>query len=187
MNEVWTVMHDNDEQIQETIHSDYKPEYFTLNARVYPQTVLPNNDASLPSQPVSSLVQCNGGERVLLRLANLGYQQHSMQLPGIRMKVVGEDAAMLRSPAGADLSYWANTLYMGPGESRDVIFTPPAFNAARPSDSDANGPYNVYWFKNRSAWKLSNNGAPGLGGMMTQVRVYQNPLPAQTVPNQTYA
>ena len=187
LNEIWTLMHDNDEQIQETIHSDYDPDYFTLNGRVYPQTVLQSNDPSLPSQPVSSLVQCNAGDRVLLRLANLGYQQHSMQLPGIKLKVVGEDAALLKSPLGADLSYWTNTLYMGPGEARDVIFTPPAYNAARAGATDGRGPYNVYFFKSQSAWKLSNNGAPGPGGMMTEVRVYLNPLPAQTVPNQTYA
>ena len=50
----------------------------------------------------------------------------------------------------------------------------------------ARGNYNVYYFKNRDWRKLSNNGAPGPGGMMTEVRVYQNPLPAQTVVSQTY-
>jgi FtsP/CotA-like multicopper oxidase with cupredoxin domain len=154
-------------------------------------------EATLPGQPISSLVQCNGpgasryapatGDIVLLRLANLGYQQHAMQLPGIPMKVVGEDATLLRSPSGADLSYTTNTLYIGPGEARDVLFTAPAYNAARGVLADAFGNYNRYFFKNRSAWKLSNNGAPGLGGMATEVRVYQNTLPAQTAPNQTYA
>jgi hypothetical protein len=103
------------------------------------------------------------------------------------MKVVGEDATLLRSPSGADLTYETNTLYIGPGEARDVIFNAPAYDASRRSASDTLGPYNVYYFKNRSAWKLSNNGAPGLGGMMTEVRVYQNPLPAQLAPNETYA
>ena len=40
LNEIWTEMHDNDENIQETIHTDYNPDYFTLNGRVYPQTML---------------------------------------------------------------------------------------------------------------------------------------------------
>jgi hypothetical protein len=45
----------------------------------------------------------------------------------------------------------------------------------------------VYQFKNRDWRRLSNFGAPpGPGGMMTEVRVYQNPLPAQTVVSQTY-
>jgi FtsP/CotA-like multicopper oxidase with cupredoxin domain len=189
INEIWTTLHDNDFLIQETVHTDYKPNYFTLNGRVYPQTVLPSNDPSLPSQPISSLVQCKPNDRVLLRLANLGYQQHAMQLPGIPMKVVGEDATLLKSQGGADLSYWANTLYMGPGEARDVIVTAPAYDPGRRSGTDTLGNYNLYYFKNRSAWKLSNDGAPGPGGMMTEFRVY-NPsvtLPAQIAPNETYA
>ena len=50
-----------------------------------------------------------------------------MQLTGIPLKVVGEDATLLRGPGGADLSYMTNTLYIGPGESRDVLFRAPAF------------------------------------------------------------
>jgi FtsP/CotA-like multicopper oxidase with cupredoxin domain len=187
INEIWTLLHDDDELIQETIHTDYKPNYFTLNGRCYPQTVAPSNDPALPSQPISSLVQVNGGDRVLFRLANLGYQQHALQLPGIAMKVVGEDATLLRSSAGADLTYWATTLYIGPGEARDVLFTAPAYDASKRSASDTLGNYNLYFFKNRSAWKLSNDGKPGPGGMMTEVRVYENPLPAQSAPNETYA
>jgi FtsP/CotA-like multicopper oxidase with cupredoxin domain len=189
LNELWTLVHDQDELIQETIHTDYKPDYFTLNGRVYPQTVQPSNDPSLPSQPVSSLIQCNGGDKVLLRLAHLGYQQHAMQLPGIKLKVIGEDAAQLKSRLGTDLSFWTNTISMGPGEARDVLFVAPPYHPGRPSGSDTWGAYNVYFFKNRSPWKLSNNGAPGPGGMMTEVRVYDpaKPVPAQGAPNETYA
>ncbi|GIG21337.1 hypothetical protein Cch01nite_20610 [Cellulomonas chitinilytica] len=204
LNELWKNFHDGDRDIQESIATDYDPQWFTLNGRVYPQTVLPNDAASLPaalrigtpnpnyddavdySQPNSALVQVNPGERALLRLANLGYQQHAMQLPGIPMHVVGQDASLLRS-GGVDTSYWTNTLYLGPGEARDVLFDAPAFDAARPSGTDGRGPYNVYWFKNRDWRRLSSVGAPpGAGGMMTEVRVYANPLPAQTVVSQTY-
>jgi hypothetical protein len=95
-----------------------------------------------------------------------------MVLPGIPMRVVGEDATLLRSPSGADLSYHTNTLYLGPGESRDVIFD-------APGHSGGVGP-DVYPFKNRSYHRLSNNGAPGPGGMMTEVRVYPGTVPLQT-------
>jgi FtsP/CotA-like multicopper oxidase with cupredoxin domain len=187
LNEIWTTPHDNSEAIQETIFTDYDPNYFTLNGRVYPQTILGNDHASLPSQPLSSLVQVNAGDRVLLRLANLGYLQHAMQLPGIRMKVVGEDATLRRSPAGVDTSYFTETLYIGPGEARDVLFTAPAFNASAPTAADASGTHNTYMFKNRDYARLSNNGAAGSGGMMTEVRVYPaGALSAQTKPNQTY-
>jgi manganese oxidase len=187
LNEIEERQHDADELIQEFIMTDYDPQYFTLNGRVYPQTILPNGDPSLPSQPVSSLVQVSPGDRALLRLANLGYLQHSMQLPGISMKVVGEDAVLRRSPAGVDTSYLTNTLYIGPGEARDVLFTAPAFSSAKPTASDAYGPYNIYLFANRDYRRLSNHGAAGLGGMATEVRVYQGPLPVQTTVGQTYA
>jgi FtsP/CotA-like multicopper oxidase with cupredoxin domain len=189
LNEIEERQHDADELIQEFIPTDYDPQYFTLNGRVYPQTILPNNDATLPSQPVSALVQVNPGDRVLLRLANLGYQQHAMQLPGIGMKVVGEDAVLRRSAAGVDTSYLTNTIYIGPGEARDVLFTAPAFNPAAPATTDAHGRvYNTYQFRNRDLRRLSNHGAPGLGGMVTEVRVYQgSPLPAQSVVGETYA
>jgi FtsP/CotA-like multicopper oxidase with cupredoxin domain len=203
LNEVWKNFHDGDRDIQESIATDYNPQWFTLNGRCYPQTVLPNDDPSLPanlrigthnanfdttdySQPNSALIQVNPGERVLLRLANLGYQQHAMQLPGIPMHVIGQDASLLRNGT-VDTSYWTNTLYIGPGEARDVLFDAPAYAAARPSGSDGRGNYNIYRFKNRDWRRLSNFGAPpGAGGMQTEVRVYQNPLPAQTVVSQTY-
>lgn len=210
-NEIWSKFHDHDRDIQETIMTDYDPEWFTLNGRCYPDTVLPNDDPYIPvawlptsgttsglttpnpnynmapdrSQPNSSLMQVNSNDRVLMRIANLGYQQHAMQLPGIPMHVVGQDASLLRN-GNVDTSYWTNTVYIGPGEARDVLFDAPAYDAARPSGSDTRGNYNVYYFKNRDWRRLSNNGAPGPGGMMTEVRVYQNPLPAQTIVNQTY-
>jgi len=214
LNEIWSVFHDHDRDIQETIMTDYDPEWFTLNGRCYPQTVLPNDDPVIPvgwlatsgtssglttpntnygtndrSQPNSSLIQVNQNDRVLLRLANLGYEQHAMELPGITMHVVGQDASLLRNSGGGgvDTSYLTNTLYIGPGEARDVLFDAPAYNAGRPSGSDSRGSYNVYYFKNRNWRRLSNNGAPGSGGMMTEVRVYQDALPAQTIVNQTYA
>ena len=200
LNEFWSQFHDGDRDIQESRATDYNPEWFTLNGRCYPDTLRPNNDATFTtvnttlgsndmSQPNSSLIQVNSGERVLLRLANLGYRQHAMQLPGVPLHVIGQDASLLRN-GSVDTSYWTNTLYIGPGEARDVLFDAPAYNAARPSGSDTLGNYNIYYFKNRDWRKLSSLGQPDSGGgpsgMMTEVRVYQNPLPPQTVVSQTY-
>jgi FtsP/CotA-like multicopper oxidase with cupredoxin domain len=195
-NEIWSKFHDHDRDIQETIMTDYDPEWFTLNGRCYPDTVRPNNDPTFTtlnpnyhtndmSQPNSALMQVNQGDRALIRLANLGYRQNAMELPGIELHVVGQDASLLRN-GSLDTSYRTNTIYIGPGESRDILFDAPAYTSLLPSGADSQGPYNVYYFKNRDWRKLSNNGLPGAGGMMTEVRVYENPLPAQTVVNQTY-
>ena len=186
LDEVWTTPHDNLEAIQETVWPDYQADYWTINGRSYPDTLVPNNDPDLLTQPLSSLIQVNGDERTLLRFANLGYEQQAMQLPGIRMKVVGEDAALLRGPGGADLSYLTNTIYIGPGEARDVLFTAD-FDDAQPYETDVNGDYQVYWLKNRNLHRLTNGGLPGLGGQVTEVSVYRpGTLGAQTHPNQTY-
>src|SRR5215510_6527847 len=117
LNEVWSKFHDGDRDIQETIPTDYDPEWFTNNDPGFTttNTTLGTEDHS---QPNSSLIQVKGGDRVLLRMANLGYQQHAMQLPGIPMHVIGQDASWLGKD-GVDKTYLTNTLYIGPGEARD--------------------------------------------------------------------
>jgi len=185
LNEIDTRPHDGLLAVQEFVWSDYKPTYWIINGRSYPHTLLLNNDPALPSQTISSLVQINGGETGLLRLANLGYEQQAMHLTGIPMKVVGEDATFLRGPNGEDLSYMTNTIYIGPGEARDVLFTA-AYSGAG-LYSDGVGPYDRYLLKSRNLQHLINPGLSGLGGMATEVRVYAGgTLGAQTEPNQTY-
>jgi FtsP/CotA-like multicopper oxidase with cupredoxin domain len=187
LNEIDTRPHDLLQQVQEFQWVQYDPNYWTINGRCYPDTVKPAGDPSLPSQPISSLVQCNPGNRVLLRFANLGYEQHAMQLPGIPMTVVAEDAKLLRGPGGADLSYATATVAVSPGQSRDVLFTAPAFDPGRVAGTDpVRGPYNTYLLRNRSHRTLTNGTAAGLGGMATEVRVYANALPVQTAANQTF-
>jgi hypothetical protein len=190
LNEVDTRPHDGLLAIQEFVWSDYAPQFWVINGRAYPDTLLPNTydghwtgtgaEAGLESQPNSALIQANEGNRVLLRIADLGYEQHSLELPGIAMSVVGEDATLLRGPGGADLSYGATTIYLAPGESRDVLFTAPAH-------SGGTGP-DVYILRNRALHRLVNGDSPLPGGMQTEVRVYPgSTLPVQSYLNQTYA
>jgi hypothetical protein len=68
-----------------------------------------------------------------------------------------------------------------------VLVDAPAYDATKPSGADGRGAYNVYLLKNRDFRRLANNGTPGPGGMMTEVRVYAAALPPQTVVGQTYA
>ncbi|MCB0162621.1 MAG: multicopper oxidase domain-containing protein [Anaerolineae bacterium] len=189
LNEIYSHAHDNLENVQENVWSDYKADYWVMNGRSYPDTLIRDQELSstdfglgggLYSQPISSLVQANAGDRVLLRIASLGYEQHVMQLPGIPMTVVGQDASYL-----GDNSYVTHSLYLGAGEARDVLFTAPPYQASL-ALSDAVGKYNRYWFRNRSAQRLINGDQPGLGGMLTEVRVYPaGTLGTQTGPNKT--
>jgi FtsP/CotA-like multicopper oxidase with cupredoxin domain len=120
-------------------------------------------------QPITSLVRANSGDRVLLRLANLGYQNHALTVDGIDLLVVGKDASLLRGRDGSAEFQVSKVVEIGPGESRDVLFTAPA-----------PGTYLLY---DRDYASLSNAGGGGLGGQMTEIRV----LPAGTLPPQTQA
>jgi FtsP/CotA-like multicopper oxidase with cupredoxin domain len=222
LNEVDPRPHDNLLGVQEFVWSDFKAVYWLINGRAYPHTLIRNGDTAGEAhllvnedptgqqgpdgtetlrQPISSLIQVNAGDRVLLRFVNLGYGQQSMQLAEIPMRVVGEDATFLRGPhpttptSGADLSYVTNTIYTGPGESRDVLFTAPPFVGPGQADPLTGAPYNSYLLKNRNVHTLHNNGftTNGLGGQVTEVWVYPsgalppidptNPLDG---PNRTY-
>jgi FtsP/CotA-like multicopper oxidase with cupredoxin domain len=133
--------HYNNAHIQATDWTDFSPHFWLMNGRAYPDTLAPNaqTDATgdlLPTlghehlqyQPVSSLIVARPGERVLIRLANLGFQDQTMMMPGVPMRVVGSDARFL----GPDTAYMSDTIQIGPGESRDVIVEAPAAEGTYP-------------------------------------------------------
>ncbi len=207
LSEVWAESHWADAHIQLPEWSDYRADFSLLNGRVYPDTIKPNapikaessthyldvetdvnGDLAAPLghpelqyQPHSSLVNCNAGERVALRFANLGFKEQAMTLTGIPMKVVGRDATHMRGRLGTDTSYETDTINIGPGESYDVIFTAPPKSGAG---------YDTYMLYNRN-FTRSNNLAPGgFGGQATEVRVYSgdpdNTNPERKVSPQDY-
>lgn len=204
--EVWADSHWADAHIQLPEWSDYRADFALLNGRVYPDTLAPNSPINVAAstntltvqtdtngdlvvppapyehlqyQPLSALVRCNAGERVLLRFANLGFRESAMTLANIKMKVVGKDATPMKGRDGTDTSYEASTVSFGAGESIDAIFTAPAYV----------GPaaYDTYTLYDR-AYERSNNlaaaGTAQYGGRRTEVRVYPvGTLLAQTLPN----
>ncbi|MFB9236030.1 multicopper oxidase domain-containing protein [Plantactinospora siamensis] len=173
LTEVWAEAHYRDAHIQTTDWTDFRPSFFAFNGRAYPDTVEPAGDpmtttGRLRYQPISSLITANAGERVLLRLANLGYQNHALTVDGVDLTVVGKDAALLRGRDGSAQFQVVNTVEIGPGESRDVLFTAPAA-----------GTYLLY---DRDYASLANSGA-GRGGQLTEIRV----SPPGTLGRQTRA
>jgi len=186
--EIWAEAHWCDSHVQLPEWSDYKPDFYLLNGRAYPDTLLPNGEGTDPAtgdliphpdhpelkyQPVSSLVNCNAGDRVLFRIINLGFEHQSMRLDGMKMRVVGKDASFLRGLNGADLSFLTNTVNIGPGESVDAIFTAPDVSEET-----------IFMFYNRNYHRLNNGGRSGYGGQMTEVHVFPaGTLPAQIEPN----
>jgi FtsP/CotA-like multicopper oxidase with cupredoxin domain len=161
--EMWAEAHYRDAHIQTTDWTDYAPSFWTLNGRCYPDTLEPGGDplsaaaGRLRYQPISSLVRANAGERVLLRLANLGYQNHAITGDGLDLQIVARDATLLRGRDGTPDYETTNTVDIGPGESRDVLFTAPT-----------PGTYLLY---DRDYASLNNAGGRGYGGQMTEIRV----------------
>jgi FtsP/CotA-like multicopper oxidase with cupredoxin domain len=195
LSEVWAESHWADAHIQLPEWSDYRADFSLLNGRVYPDTLAPNgsidpfnpvSDANgdliapaghpeLQYQPHSSLVNCNAGDRVALRFANLGFREQAMTLAGLQMKVVGRDATPMKGRDGTDTSYETDTINIGPGESFDVLFTAPPHQGP--------GAYDTYMLYNRN-YTRSNNLAPnGFGGQATEIRVYSSGVAAQAYPN----
>lgn len=196
LSEFWAEAHWADSHIQLPEWSDYHVDFAMLNGRVYPDTIAPSgsidpfnvahdgNGDLIPTsgyehlqyQPYSSLVNCNAGERVLLRFANLGFMQAAMTTTGIKMHVVGKDATHLRGRDGTDHSYVTNTVSIGAGESAEAIFVAPPYQGP--------GPYDTYYLYNRTYTMSSNLSAGGSGGQMTEIHVYPaGTIGPQALPN----
>jgi len=194
LTELWSFAHWCDSHIQLPEWTDFKPDFWLLNGRSYPQTVLepgqgtntvtgeliaPVGHPELQYQPISSLVTANPGDRVLLRFINLTFLDQTMTIAGIPMRVVGKDAVLLRGRDGTDQTYWTNTIAIDPGETVDAIFTAPPYQGP--------GPYDTYLLYNRNLTRLNNNGAAGMGGHATEIRVYPASAPANTLAPQVDA
>ncbi|MDQ2757251.1 MAG: multicopper oxidase domain-containing protein [Actinomycetota bacterium] len=175
MTEIWSAAHYRDAHIQVSDWTDFDPSFSCLNGRAYPDTVAANGNplktdaGSLQFQPISSMIQARPGERVLLRLSSLSYNDHSLTCDEIDMTVIAKDASLLKRPDGTRNYQVTNTVTVGAGESRDVIFTAP----------DTPGEYLLY---DRDYNFLANGGGAGYGGMMTKI-VVSSTVPAQLHPN----
>jgi hypothetical protein len=199
--EWWLESHWQDAHIQQPDWSDFKADVWMLNGRSWPDTIAPATtfdthgqpmaaDSSpidpgtrLAYQPQSALLRGKAGDRVLLRISNLGYQDHAMTLEGLTFRVVGKDATFLRGRDGTDLSYECSQLNIGPGESFDAIITAPASSGS--SGTDAFGAYDAYPLYDRGyrdGYQIA--GTSDHTGMRTEVRIYgpSSSLPAQTLP-----
>jgi len=110
-------------EVQEPDWTEYKPDYWLINGRSYPDSMKPNHDNDRPLQPYSSKIEANPGDTILLRFINLGFEQHTIEILGATMKVVGLDARPLKQPLGPDLSYQTNVVHIGEGQTMEVLVT----------------------------------------------------------------
>lgn len=131
--------------------ADFKPDYWMVNGRAFPDTLLPTYSAtacasdplrtadmavdfegcnpaasgppdglltgSLGVATYNALAHGQWGDRVLIRMINMGYQDQSFHFHGWHFRVVGKDATPLRL-SDQTREY---TLQIGSGETYDVI------------------------------------------------------------------
>lgn len=103
--------------------------------------------------PATDAIQATAGSHVLLRYANAGYMEHSMGMLGLSQSIIAANGYL------APYAYNVGAETVPPGSTLDTIVTMP--------DS---GQYPLF-DGNRH---IDNNGAAGLGGMVT----FLNVLPA---------
>jgi len=163
--------HDASWEVQPLPFANMKDKYPLLNGRGYPDTV---NPAALPapaenggkvSQQVSSLIEANQGDKILLRISNLNVTRfYTLKCLGLRMKVIAKDAKLLRSLDGSgnpikDLYYYTDSVTLGGGMSVDAILD---------TTNVAPGKYFLY----ASNLNYLNNNDEDFGGMMTEIIVH---------------
>ncbi len=140
--------------------------YPLLNGRGYPDTVHPGALPALDEefggkvvQEVSSLVEAEQGQKILLRISNLNITNfYTLTALGLPMRVVGEGARLLRGPDGKDLDYLTGSVTLGGGEAVDVII------------DTAQAEPGTYFLYTTNLNYLSNNDED-FGGMMTEIRI----------------
>lgn len=83
----------------------YQPDYFLINGKAWPDTMMDPNDS----------INATIGQTVLVRLINTGSEVHAMHTHGFHFLVIGTDGRKLDAP------YYKDTLLVASGERYDII------------------------------------------------------------------
>ena len=154
--------HDNNSYAQPLPFAEFKSRYYVLNGRGYPDTVNTApivNQEGYPAQKLHSLLTANVGNRILIRLSNLSIQNFAtIEVLGLPMQVAGKDAKFLRRPNGKDLRYFANSVFIGPGESAELLI------------NTADATAGTYYLYSRNLEQL-NSDMVDRSGAMTEIRL----------------
>jgi manganese oxidase len=105
--------------------TDYFPNYWFINGRCAPDTMLMPEVAWLPTQPYDSMPMIHPGEKMLMRVIGAGRDVHPFHHHGNHARVIARNGRLLESVpgTGADLSYEVFTIQTIPGETVDALFT----------------------------------------------------------------
>ncbi len=103
----------------------FRPDYWFINGRNFPDTLLDDAYPLLPTQPYGALSRMHPGDRVLMRMIGIGRDLHPFHTHGNHMRIIAEDGRLRESTpgAGADLAKLVFTFTIAPGQTADAIFT----------------------------------------------------------------
>jgi len=154
-------------EVQPLPFAGMRDTYFMLNGRGYPDTLvttaLSTTDplgTTHDSQPVSSLITANVGDRILLRISNLNVTQfNTLGTNGPPMEVIALDARLLRDDDGNNMYYKTNAVTLGGGQSADVIIDTSTLTSG-----------DTFFLYSKNLNQLAND-AENFGGMMTEIRI----------------
>jgi FtsP/CotA-like multicopper oxidase with cupredoxin domain len=114
---------------------NYKPRYWLINGRGFPDSIADNYASWLPSQPYGALARIHQFNNTLppsdpdyhpypgaIRYLNVGTEDYPFHPHGNNGLVIGRDGRPLEGPGGEDLSFEKFDINIGPGQAWDVIF-----------------------------------------------------------------
>lgn len=103
----------------------YRPRYWVINGRCANDSMLDDHAAHLPNQPYGSMLMMEPGEKILIRYAGAGLENHPMHPHGNHTRLVGLDGRLLQKRSGShttDLSYKRFTVLTGAAQSLKARF-----------------------------------------------------------------
>lgn len=108
--------------------NNYKPRYWLINGRGYPDSIADNGASWLPNQPYGSLATVKPYDATthplpgMARYLSVGSEDYPFHPHGNNGLVIGRDGHELKNAAGQDLSMEKFAINIGPGQTWDVIF-----------------------------------------------------------------
>ena len=105
----------------------YRPRYWLINGRSFPDTIAPNGASWLPDQPYGALAHIHplsaaNPQPALVRYLSVGSVTYPFHPHGNSARVIGRDGQPMAGPGGEDLSYEKFSIPVGPGQTWDVLF-----------------------------------------------------------------
>ncbi|NJD05336.1 MAG: copper oxidase [Methylococcaceae bacterium] len=107
--------------------TQYRPRYWQLNGRGFPDAIADNAASWLPNQPYGALARVHPVDAShpypgAIRYLNVGSLDYPFHPHGNNGLVIGRDGRPLAGPGGQDLSFEKFVVNVGPGQTWDVIF-----------------------------------------------------------------